>query len=302
QTGDYAIVVDTIAPDASTNELLTDDVGNVTGSIANGTTTDDATPTYSGKAEAGAVVTIYDADKAIGSTVVNGDGTWTFRPTEPLSDGAHRLSTTVTDKAGNTSVRGESHEFVVDTSKLSIAIDQVIDHVGSVQGPLQPGQTTDDRQPEVMGKAKSNSVVKVYVDGELAGSVQAGGDGQWSLKLPNALSEGTHRITASSTTDGVESAQTEPFELTVDVTAPTRPTIESAYDDVGAVQGQVANHGVTDDTTPTLKGSAEPGSVVVIHDGDKAIGSTVADRSGNWAFTPGVPLADGEHAFTVTAR
>ncbi|MDN7528402.1 Ig-like domain-containing protein, partial [Burkholderia orbicola] len=42
QTGDYAIVVDTIAPDASTNELLTDDVGNVTGSIANGTTTDDA--------------------------------------------------------------------------------------------------------------------------------------------------------------------------------------------------------------------------------------------------------------------
>ncbi|AOI67597.1 hypothetical protein WS51_28410 [Burkholderia territorii] len=301
-TGDYSIVVDTIAPDASKDETLLDDVGNVTGPIANGATTDDATPVYSGKAEAGAVVTIYDGDKAIGSTVAGQDGRWTFRPSEPLSDGAHRLSTTVTDKAGNTSERGDSHEFTVDTGKVSIALDQVIDHVGTVQGPLQPGQTTDDRQPEVTGKAKPGSLVKVYVDGEVVGSVQAGSDGQWSLKLPVALSEGPHEIAASSTANGVESALTEPFELTVDVTAPDRPTIESAYDDVGAVQGPIANHGVTDDTTPTLRGSAEPGAVVTIYDGGKAIGSTVANAAGGWSFTPGTPLADGEHDFTVTAR
>ncbi|WP_175916648.1 Ig-like domain-containing protein, partial [Burkholderia sp. BCC1638] len=249
-TGDYSIVVDTIAPEASKDETLLDDVGNVTGQIANGTTTDDATPVYSGKAEAGAVVTIYDGEKAIGSTVAGQDGRWTFRPSEPLSDGAHRLSTTVTDKAGNTSERGDAHEFTVDTSKMSIALDQVIDHVGTVQGPLQPGQTTDDRQPEVTGKAKPGSLVKVYVDGEVVGSVQAGGDGQWSLKLPAPLSEGAHEIAASSTTNGMESARTEPFELTVDVTAPDRPTIESAHDDVGAVQGTIVNHGTTDDTTP----------------------------------------------------
>ncbi|WP_321905672.1 Ig-like domain-containing protein, partial [Burkholderia diffusa] len=148
------------------------------------------------------MVTIYDGEKAIGSTVAGQDGRWTFRPSEPLSDGAHRLSTTVTDKAGNTSERGDSHEFTVDTSKMSIALDQVIDHVGTVQGPLQPGQTTDDRQPEVTGKAKPGSLVKVYVDGEVVGSVQAGGDGQWSLKLPAPLSEGAHEIAASSTTNG----------------------------------------------------------------------------------------------------
>ncbi|WP_175912813.1 MULTISPECIES: hypothetical protein, partial [unclassified Burkholderia] len=111
--------------------------------------------------------------------------------------------------------------------------------------------------------------------GEVVGSVQAGGDGQWSLKLPAPLSEGAHEIAASSTTNGMESALTAPFELTVDVTAPDRPTIESAHDDVGAVQGPIVNHGTTDDTTPTLKGSAEPGAVVTIYDGGKAIGSTV---------------------------
>ncbi|WP_208457051.1 Ig-like domain-containing protein [Burkholderia sp. BCC1640] len=301
-TGDYPIVVDTIAPSASTGEMLIDDVGPATGPIANGATTDDATPTYRGKAEAGAVVTIYDGEKAIGSTVVNMDGTWSFRPTGPLADGAHSLSTTVTDRAGNVSGHSKPLEFTVDTSHVVVTIDQVIDHVGSLQGPLQPGQTTDDRQPEVTGKAKPGSLVKVYVDGEVVGSVQAGGDGQWSLKLPAPLSEGAHEIAASSTTNGMESALTAPFELTVDVTAPDRPTIESAHDDVGAVQGTIVNHGTTDDTTPTLRGSAEPGAVVTIYDGGKAIGSTVANAAGGWSFTPSSPLSDGTHVFTVTAR
>ncbi|WP_301771122.1 Ig-like domain-containing protein [Burkholderia orbicola] len=301
-TGNYPIVIDTVAPSASTNETLRDDVGPAMGQITNGTTTDDATPTYSGKAEAGALVTIYDRDKAIGSTVVNADGTWTFRPTEPLSDGAHSLSTTVTDKAGNVSGHGKPIDFTVDTTHVVITIDQVIDHVGSVQGALQSGQATDDRQPEIKGKATGSAIVKIYVDGQVVASVKAGVDGRWSLKLSDALSEGEHSITATSTKNGVESDATAPFKLTVDITPPDRPTIESVHDDVGAIQGPVANNGTTDDSTPTLKGHAERGSLVTIYDGGKAIGSTFADANGNWAFTPGRPLVDGTHAFTAAAR
>ncbi|WP_321852749.1 Ig-like domain-containing protein, partial [Burkholderia diffusa] len=69
-----------------------------------------------------------DGDKAIGSTVVDADGTWRYRPTESLADGKHSLSTTVTDAAGNTSERSPSIGFTVDTSHVEIAIDEVIDH------------------------------------------------------------------------------------------------------------------------------------------------------------------------------
>ncbi|WP_186080599.1 Ig-like domain-containing protein, partial [Burkholderia gladioli] len=118
------------------------------------------------------------------STVAGEDGNWTFRFPQALADGPHRLSTTVTDRAGNSSAHGEAHEFTVDTSQLAITITQVVDHVGVSQGALQSGQPTDDRQPEVMGKARANSLVKVYVDGEAAGSTQADANGNWSLKLP----------------------------------------------------------------------------------------------------------------------
>uniref|UniRef100_UPI0015943AF5 Ig-like domain-containing protein n=1 Tax=Burkholderia vietnamiensis TaxID=60552 RepID=UPI0015943AF5 len=137
ETGRYVIEVDVTAPAASTSETLMDGVGDVTGPIANGATTDDAAPIYTGRAEAGAIVTIHDGGKVIGSTVAGEDGNWTFRFPQALADGPHRLSTTVTDRAGNSSAHGEAHEFTVDTSQLAITINQVVDHVGVSQGALQ---------------------------------------------------------------------------------------------------------------------------------------------------------------------
>ncbi|WP_339521007.1 hypothetical protein, partial [Pseudomonas proteolytica] len=58
-TGNFPINVDTSAPVAPTSQSLMDDVG-VTGPILAGDTTDDANPTFSGSAEAGSVVMIYD--------------------------------------------------------------------------------------------------------------------------------------------------------------------------------------------------------------------------------------------------
>ncbi len=302
KTGEYAIHVDTEAPAAATNETLVDNAGAITGAIGNGSTTDDATPTYSGKAEPNALVKIHDGDTVIGSTVAGQDGNWSYRLEKPLAEGAHRLSTTVTDAAGNESARGVSHDFVVDTSHLAIAIGQVVDHVGTVQGELQPGESTDDRHPEVNGKATPGSLVTVYVDGTAVGSVQAGSDGSWTLKVGPELAEGRHAITATATVDGKESAATAAFEIVVDVTPPAQPSIEQVFDDVGTEKGPVANHGTTDDSTPTLSGKAEAGSLVTILDGSTVLGSTVAGSDGSWRFTPGSALQDGTHAFTVTAR
>ncbi|WP_199063969.1 Ig-like domain-containing protein, partial [Serratia sp. ASV30] len=47
-------------------------------------------------------------------------------------------------------------------------------------------------------------------------------------------------------------------------------------------------------------GKAEAGSTVTILDNGSAIGSVVADGSGNWTFTPGTGLVNGAHDFTTT--
>ncbi len=247
-------------------------------------------------------MTIYDGDQAIGSTLVQSDGTWHFRLTEPLAEGAHSLSTTVTDPAGNTSERSESIAFTVESGKVDISIDQVIDHAGAITGVLQPGQATDDTQPEIKGKATPDSLVKVYVDGELAGSATADADGRWSWRPEAALAEGHHSITATSTGASGESDATKPFDIVVDITPPSPPTIESVADDVGPIQAPVPDGGYTDDTTPSLAGQAEAGAIVTIRDGDAVLGSTVSDANGRWSFTPAARLGDGEHVFTATAQ
>ncbi|MFP3468340.1 Ig-like domain-containing protein, partial [Leifsonia sp. SIMBA_070] len=71
---------DTVAPAAVSNLTITDDVAPVTGPLANGAVTNDATPTLSGTAEANAVVTVYDGSTTLGSVVAGSDGAWSFTP------------------------------------------------------------------------------------------------------------------------------------------------------------------------------------------------------------------------------
>jgi len=91
-------------------------------------------------------------------------------------------------------------------------------------------------------------------------------------------------------------------ELVFDTTAPTAPQILSYDDNVGAVQGNVAQIGTTtDDTTPTLKGTAEAGSTVKLYTSAGVyLGETVA-TNGTWTFTPTTPLAEGVYNIVATA-
>ena len=57
----------------------------------------------------------------------------------------------------------------------------------------------------------------------------------------------------------------------------------------------------TGSRTPTITGTAEPGTVVTVFDGPIPLGTAVADAAGNWSLVPTRPLADGPHAFTARA-
>ncbi|WP_228307020.1 Ig-like domain-containing protein, partial [Klebsiella oxytoca] len=103
---------------------VTDDVAGHTGPLTSGDLTNDATPTLSGTAEAGATVTIYDGETVLGTVVAGEDGRWSYTP-DALDEGSHSLSTTVTDKAGNVSERSPAFELTIDTTAPSASAPEV---------------------------------------------------------------------------------------------------------------------------------------------------------------------------------
>lgn len=77
------------------------------------------------------------------------------------------------------------------------------------------------------------------------------------------------------------------------------PVIAAVTDDKGFNQGLVENGGRTDDGRPTLTGTAEAGAIVHFYNNNQLIGSAVAAASGDWSFTPRLPLADGRHPLSI---
>ena len=77
---------------------------------------------------------------------------------------------------------------------------------------------------------------------------------------------------------------------TLDSTAPAAPVITSP------AQGATLT-----DNTPTLSGTAQPGSTVTVTLDGSEVGTVTADAAGAWSFTPASVLAEGEHTVSATA-
>ena len=90
-------------------------------------------------------------------------------------------------------------------------------------------------------------------------------------------------------------------------------TITEVIDDVagGIVNGNIKDNdvvvngvtkkGLTNDSTPTFKGKADPNSVVELYDGSTKIGSATTDKFGNWSITLTTPLGEGAHSITASS-
>ncbi|MGU3412583.1 Ig-like domain-containing protein [Enterobacteriaceae bacterium C34A] len=307
----WVVIVDATAPDAPVIGSIADDVGVKQGDLTNGETTDDTQPELKGTAEPGSVVAVYDGSTKLGETTADKDGNWTFTPETPLAEGPHSLTTTATDAAGNTSAPSAPWELVIDTTapeKPGIdgdgpGLGDVTDDKGPITGSVENGGTTDDNTPTFSGKGEPGDTV-ILIDGdETIGEVIIDENGNWEFTPEEpGLSDGEHEISVIiQDPAGNQSEPSDPWIVIVDATAPDAPVIGSIADDVGVKQGDLTNGETTDDTQPELKGTAEPGSVVAIYDGSTKLGETIADKDGNWTFTPETPLAEGPHSLTVTA-
>jgi hypothetical protein len=108
-----AITIDTSPPTTPTPTLA---IGSDSGISASDGITNVATPTITGSAPSGDLITLIDSDGAtvLGiATAVN--GTWSITPTVPLSDGPHSLTVTDKDVAGNISVASAPLQLTIDT-------------------------------------------------------------------------------------------------------------------------------------------------------------------------------------------
>lgn len=298
------IIVDTVPPAAITDLVVTDDVGVPQGPLSNGGTTDDATPTFSGSAEGGTTVSIYDNGELLGTALVAGDGSWTFTPDAPLSSGAHSFTATVTDDAGNVSSATPPFTLDITPPTASVMVTLVLDDIDPVSGAVQNGGTTNDSQPSFYGTSLGGTVgslVEIYDNGVLIGSTAINlPGGFWIWQPGTPLSEGDHSFTFVLNTSGTMTPASPPFILHVDTEVPDPISGLTIVDDQSPGIGQLANGDSTNDGTPIISGKAEPGTTISIYDNGVNIGSTTVGADGQWGFIPGTPLVDGSHNIQAT--
>lgn len=301
QSPNYAITIDTTAPQAPTITSIIDDVAPGTGSLDKGQITNDSRPTLNGTGEPGATITLYDNGVAYATTTVNSNGFWSFTPTAPLGEGDHLFTARATDAAGNQGDSSSDFRIIVDTLVPNApSIVTVTDNVGTIQ-PLTSGQLTNDNTPTLAGVTEADSVVTIRDNGTVIGTTTSDENGNWSFTPAPALGEGSHSLTASVTDNaGNISPTTPPFVVVVDTLAPAAPSITSVIDDQPG-NTALTNGQLTNDAQPTLNGKGEIGAIITIRDNGAEIGTTQVDESGNWSFTPDAPLGQGQHIFTVVA-
>ncbi len=115
----YAVAVDTTAPAAAIITAVTDNVGSITGNVANGGRTDDTTLRISGTAEPGSQVTVRSGNAVLRRVFANSSGNWAM-VTDPLAVRLHNLNAFARDVAGNNGVASPNHTVTIDTTAPTI--------------------------------------------------------------------------------------------------------------------------------------------------------------------------------------
>ena len=309
----FALAVDTTAP-AQTAAIggYTDDVGTLQGSFGSGTSTDDTTPvltgTLSAPLAAGDVVRIYEGTTLVGTATVSGT-TWSFATPTLASGSTHTYTAVVADAAGNEGTPSAGFTLTIDTTPpmQTAGIGSVTDDVGTVQGNLPSGSTTDDTTPTLNGTLSAalaaGDTVRIYDGATFIGTATVTGT-TWSFTTSALANGSSHSFTAVVADAAGNLGTASPaFALTVDTTVPSQTAAIVNYaDDAGTVQGSFGSGTTTDDTTPTLNGTLSAplgtGEVVRIYDGTTLVGTATVSGS-SWSFTPPA-LADGTtHSYTA---
>ena len=143
--------VDSVAPAAPTIALApASDSG---ASSADGITNDN-TPTFTGTAEEGSTIALYQGGTPIGTATADSFGNWSITITSSLSDGTYAMTAIATDPAGNVSSASTTLILVVDTQADIVSVSPADGAVNvAVNGRIA---VTFDAAMDVTGLVKIN--------------------------------------------------------------------------------------------------------------------------------------------------
>ncbi len=288
----------------------------------------------SGTAEPGSSVTLTDGNgNPIGQTTADANGNWSFTPSTPLPDGTV-VNVVARDAAGNSSPpasvtvdavapatpvvnpsNGTTLSGTAEPGATVTLTDGNGNPIGQVTAdgsgnwsftpttPLPNGTVVNATATDASGNTSAGSSVTVDSvapatpvinpsngttlsgtaepgssvtltdgNGNPIGQVTADGSGNWSFTPSTPLADGTVVNATATDPAGNTSGQ---GSTTVDGVAPTTPTVNLS-------------------NGSSLSGTAEPGSTVILTDGNgNPIAEVTADGSGNWTYTPSTPIANG---------
>ncbi|MDP9908853.1 hypothetical protein J2W27_000946 [Variovorax boronicumulans] len=224
--------IDVTPPDASRLNVsgFMDNAGGIAGNVISGGTTDETCPLLSGISTGtpGHTVTVMVKDATgtheLGLATIGENGQWTFQVDTPLAAGLNTFMLVERDAAGNETMPTGRYKVTVSTDKPNApVIDSVFDDVGEPH-MLQPGEVTNDARPTLAGTAQANHTVKFYDGSTYLGEAVADASGNWSFTPTVGLTDGTHGITATSTSPkGQTSGASKTWNFVVDTVAPKTP-------------------------------------------------------------------------------
>lgn len=188
-----------------------------------------------------------------------------------LAQGSHTFAVRAVDALGNVDATPAEYTWAVDTAFPETILDDA------------PGAFVNT--PDVTFAFSSTIAGSTFECATDGGAFVA----CTSPQAFTGLAEGTYRfqVRAISPSSAVDPSPVD-VTYTVDLTAPDAPTLE-------APTGEVSS------TTPAFEGTSEPfATVSIVVDGD-VIGTTVADGTGAFSFTPSAPLALGDYSAVARA-
>ncbi len=190
-----------------------------------------------------------------------------------LAEGTHAFQVRARDAAGNMDTTAASHTWRIDVTPPDTSINAA------------PANPTNQSTASF---SFSSSEVGVSFECSLDGAAFTACT---SPTTSANLSEGAHAFQVRARdAAGYVDATPAAHSWQVDLTAPAAPVISSP-----------ANGATLENNTPTLSGTAQPGSTVTLTVDGSVAGTTPVDAAGTWSFTPASALADGPHTVTATA-
>ena len=171
---------------------------------------------------------------------------------------------------GNENVSSTSYVFLENISNVQEpTITTIYDDFGSTTGDVSKNGKTDDKTPELKGKAEKFATVEIFDGTHSLGTTKADENGNWNFTPKTPLNDGEHNFTAKTIIGGVSSNASDGYAITIDNTI---GTIEARFVEDGNNDGRLTyqenmSDGNRKSTSLELKvrGSFEDGDKITLH-------------------------------------